>query len=634
VNLRNPRINASLNFMNASSAPRLPALFLALCLCGLIRAAERPNILWISAEDISPNLGCYGDKYADTPNLDALARKGMIFLQAWSNAPVCAPARTTIISGMYPPSTGAEHMRSSVPLPAGCKMFPQYLRETGYYCTNNAKEDYNLQKPDGVWDESSRKAHWRNRRAGQPFFAVFNNEITHESKIRAPGHTIVHDPAKAPVPPYMPDTPEVRHDWAQYYDNITTMDGQSAKLLRELDEAGIGEDTIVFFWGDHGAGMPRSKRWPYNSGLQAPLIAYFPPKWKHLAPKGYEPGARSNERVAFVDFGPTMLSIAGVKTPPQMQGRAFAGEFRAPEREFNFGFRGRMDERQDLVRSATDGRYVYVRQYMPHLPYGQHLNYMFLMPTTQVWNRLFLEGKLNEVQSRFWQPKPVEELYDLRNDPWEIHNLAGSKEHAAVLAKLRKAQADWSSGMRDLGFIPEAERLRAAKGGSPRDAFAADEVYPFAEVMAAATAASDLRQTDTAPLVKLLFHRNAIVRYWGALGLRMRGADAVTAAHDRLAALLNDECPSVRIAAAESLGLFGGDGDRAKILDVLIGMADAANHGNITAVEALNAIDRLGSKAVSLKDKVAALPKANKDEEPRYREYPPRLIQHLTDQAR
>lgn len=620
--------------MKAALFRRILTAVLACATGPLLHAADKPNILWISTEDINPNLGCYGDPYAETPNLDALAKKGMIFLHAWSNAPVCAPARTTIISGMYPPSTGGEHMRSSVPLPEGCKMFPQYLRAAGYYCTNNAKEDYNLQKPEGVWDESSKNAHWRKRAAGQPFFAVFNNEITHESKIRAPGHQLVHDPAKAPVPAYQPDTPEVRHDWAQYYDNITTMDGQSAKLLQQVAEAGLAEDTIVFFWGDHGAGMPRSKRWPYNSGLQVPLIAYFPPKWQHLAPKGYAPGSKSEELVAFVDLGATMLSIAGVKTPSHMQGRAFAGEFRKESPGYLFGFRGRMDERQDLVRSATDGRYVYLRQYMPHLPYGQHINYMFQMPTTRVWNQLFLDGKLNEVQSRFWKAKPTEELYDLQNDRWEVNNLAESTEHAAILARFRRAQIGWCTGMRDLGFIPEAERLRVAKGGSPRDAFATEAAYPFAEVLEAASLASDLRVTGTAPLVKFLAHKNAIVRYWGALGLRMRGAMAVEENYEKLTALLNDECPSVRIVAAEALGLFGKATGLTGSLVVLLELADASKHGNITAVEALNAIDRLGSKAASLKDKIAALPKSDKSGEQRYGEYPPRLIERLTEESK
>ncbi|MFN0167663.1 MAG: sulfatase-like hydrolase/transferase [Bryobacteraceae bacterium] len=213
----------------------------------------RPNILWITCEDIGPHLGAYGDRYADTPNLDRLAERSLRYRTCWSNAPVCAPARTTIISGVYPTSTGSEHMRSNTRMPPGMRMYPQILREAGYYASNNVKEDYNLEKPGQVWDDSSNRAHWRNRKSGQPFFSIFNFTITHESQIRSRPHTLVHDPAKAPLPSYHPDRPEVRHDWAQYYDNITTMDGMAGKVLAELQRDGLAEDTIVFFSGDHGS---------------------------------------------------------------------------------------------------------------------------------------------------------------------------------------------------------------------------------------------------------------------------------------------------------------------------------------------------------------------------------------------
>ncbi|MBU6180762.1 MAG: sulfatase, partial [Verrucomicrobia bacterium] len=250
-----------------------PTFFLLLLATSLVSAADRPNFLWITSEDNGPHLGCYGDPNAVTPSLDGLAAKGMRFTRAWSNAPVCAPARTTVISGIYPPATGSEHMRSQTSLPAGMKLFPAYLREAGYYCTNNAKEDYNLVKGDDVWDESSGKAHWKNRAEGRPFFAVFNSTISHESQIRnaIPDGNRIHDPAKVRVPAYHPDTPEVRKDWAQYHDRITMMDAQLGERLRELEEAGLAEDTIVFYWGDHGSGMPRNKRWPYDSGLHVPL---------------------------------------------------------------------------------------------------------------------------------------------------------------------------------------------------------------------------------------------------------------------------------------------------------------------------------------------------------------------------
>ena len=303
----------------------LAAALLSLSARSAQTAQRLPNILWITSEDHGPHLGCYGDRFASTPNVDALAAKGMRYAHAWSNAPVCAPARTTLISGMYPPSTGSEHMRSLVAYPRGKQMFPQLLRQAGYYVTNNAKEDYNLEQPGEVWNESSSKAHWQKRAAGQPFFAVFNSEKSHESRIRIRPHVQVHNPAKVRIPAYHPDTPEVREDWAQYYDVVSEADADAGKRLKELSDAGLAEETIVFYYADHGSGMPRSKRWPYNSGLQMPLIVYIPEKFRHLAPPEYKAGGESNRLVSFVDFAPTVLSLAGVKPPAWMQGHAFMG---------------------------------------------------------------------------------------------------------------------------------------------------------------------------------------------------------------------------------------------------------------------------------------------------------------------
>ena len=592
-------------------------------------AADRPNILWFVTEDIGPNLGCYGDKYAVTPNLDAFAKRSQLYLRAWSNAPVCAAARTTLISGMYGPSTGGEHMRSMVPMPQGTKMYAQLLREAGYYCTNNAKEDYNLEKTPETWDMSSKKAHYKNRKPGQPFFAVFNTEVTHESKIRKPGHILVHDPAAAQLPAYHPDTPEVRHDWAQYADNITTMDGEFATAMKELHDAGLDEDTIVFFYGDHGAGMPRHKRWPYDSGLRVPLIIHFPEKWKHLAPKDYKSGGMSAELVSFVDFAPTLLSIIGQEAPAWMQGRAFAGQFAKPDPGFLFGFRGRMDERQDIVRSVTDGRYVYIRQYMPQLPYAQYINYMFQMPTAKVWKRMAEQGLLNEAQSHFWQPKPSEELYDLQSDPYEVKNLADSRDHVDALAKMRAAHISYMERTRDLGLIPEAERLRVAAGKSPRDVFASDAEYPFAQVFSLAQKASDLAFSDAAYFVPSLSEENAILRYWGVLGLDIRKEAGVKAGHDALVKLLGDPSPSVRIAAADALAQYGEPADLEPALQVLMAAADPTKFSNATATEALGSIANLGDKAASLKEKLKALPRKSAEGPARVSEYPSRLFAHI-----
>ena len=605
-------------------------LLLLLLVIATAHADDKPNILWISCEDSSPHFGCYGDPNANTPTIDGLAKRGFLFRHAWSNAPVCAPARTCIISGRWAPSDGAEHMRSEVPMPEGCKMFPQLLREAGYYCSNNSKEDYNLVKPEGIWDDSSAGAHWRNRKPGQPFFAVFNLLISHESQIRARPHTLVHDPAKVEVPPYMPDTPEVRHDWAQHFDNLTTMDGQAAAILKALDDDGLRDNTIVFFFADHGTGMPRSKRWPMNSGLQVPLVTYFPDKYRAVAPVGYREGAHSDQLVGFIDLGPTVLRLAGVTPPAYMHGSAFAGVGKPAPREFNYGFRGRMDERIDLTRSITDGRYVYIQQFMPHLPYGQHISYMFEMPTTRVWHELFKQGKLNKIQSIFWKEKPPEELYDLQSDPWEIRNIEGSPDMVATKRRLQYALGTWLETTRDLGFIPEADRLAAADGKSPRDVFASSTAYPFNKVFAAAMIAADRGNGDASSLLPMLTQENEAVRYWGVMGLVMRGAETVKGAHDTLVPLLADTSSSVRVATAEALMTGAAEADQAKAWDVLLAAANPQNGSAIAATEALNVIDRLGAKAAGKKEAIAKLLAGTDRQSPaRTREYPAKLLEHL-----
>ena len=600
------------------------------------RAAEakaRPNILWLTTEDIGPHLGCYGDKYADTPSLDRFAQRSVRYRHAWSNAPVCAPARTTIITGLYPPSTGAEHMRSQVRLPATLRLLPQHLRDAGYYCSNNSKEDYNLEKTGKVWDESSNKAHWKNRAPGQPFFAVFNYLITHESQIRRKGHTLVHDPAKARLPAYHPDTPEVRRDWAQYYDNITTMDGMFARSLAELAAAGLADDTIVFFYGDHGSGMPRSKRWPYNSGLQVPLLVHIPEKFKHLRPADYATGGASDRLVSFVDLAPTLLSLIGVKSPETFQGHAFLGEFAAAPQPFVYGFRGRMDERYDLVRSVRDERYIYIRNYMPHLPYGQHLSYMFETPTTQVWKKLFDAGQLNAAQSAFWKTKPAEELYDLQNDPDEINNLAASPAHTAIRERLRQAQRGLALKIRDVGFLPEGEIHSRAQDSSAYEIGHDDAKYPFQRVFDTAELASSLKPDATAALLKSLTDTDSAVRYWAAMGLLMRGPDAVNAARAALQQALADPAAPVRITAARALATHGSAEDLGKALLVLEELAPLGKNDVYTAILALNAIDALGDKASSLRGKFQNTPKAEAKVPPRMQTSVPRLIEHINGTA-
>ena len=610
---------------------RIYFFVVALVSTSAFAAQELPNILWITSEDNGPELGCYGDSYAVTPHLDGLARKSLRYLNAWSTAPVCAPARTTIISGIYPPATGSEHMRSSSILPASFKMYPQILREAGYYTSNNSKEDYNLEKQGVVWDDSSNKGHWRNRPAGKPFFSIFNYTISHESKIRneIDDQDRIHDPSLAPVPAYQPDTPEVRKDWAQYYDRITMMDAEVGQTLKELEEDGLTDSTIIFYYGDHGSGMPRSKRWPYNSGLSVPLIVHVPQKYRHLAPLGYRPNGTSDRLVGFIDLAPTLLSIIGQKPLEWMQGHAFMGEFEEAEQEFAFGFRGRMDERYDLVRTTRDKRYIYLRQYMPQKIYGQYINYMFQTPTTAQWKRLHDLGQLNEVQSRFWEPKPAEELYDLRNDPDEVHNLANSPAHRHILERLRAAHKAHEAEIRDVGFLPEGELHSRAQGSTPYEVGHDPDRYPFEEIFAMADLAAGREASAIPALREGLYHTDSAVRYWAAMGLLIRGEAGATAAREDLRRALGDESPYVRIQAAQALGQFGNEADANVALPVLLAAANPERTNIYSAMMALNSLDELDDKAYAFKDQIAALPRHAPDEDRRMRAYVGNLIDKI-----
>lgn len=425
----------------------------------------RPNILWLSAEDMSPRLGAYGDPLARTPNLDRLAAEGRRYTRVFTVAAVCSPNRAGIITGMFPPSFGAHHMRtlsgapyappptpySTVP-PPYVKTFTEYLRAAGYYTTNNFKEDYQFETPFTAWDESGTEAHWRNRPdPDQPFFSVFNFMVTHESRIwPVPGETLVTNPDSVVVPPYLPDTPVVRADYARHYDNIARMDVQAGEILRQLEEDGLADNTIVFFWSDHGDGMPRAKRWPYDSGLHVPLIIRAP---------GYLLPASTDDRlISFVDLAPTALSLAGLDIPAHVQGRAFLGPRTSPAPRYVFASRDRHDEQYDMVRAVRDDRFKYIRNYYPHLPYVLWMAYPNANPTMQEMYRLYERGALEGPQTLFFRStRPVHELYDTQADPYEIHNLADDPAHAADLERLQQALDDWMARIGDLGPVPETE---------------------------------------------------------------------------------------------------------------------------------------------------------------------------------
>jgi uncharacterized sulfatase len=438
------------------------------------------------------------------------------------------------------------------------------------------------------------------------------------------------------VPAYHPDTPEVRQDWAQYYDTVTAADADAGKILKQLDEDGLAGDTIVFYYADHGSGMPRSKRWPYNSGLQVPLVVYFPEKFRDLAPPEYQAGGKSDRLVSFADFAPTLLSLAGIKPPEWMQGHAFLGRYQQPPQPYIYGFRGRMDERYDMIRTATDGRFVYIRNYMPHKIYGQHVAYMFETPTTQVWKRLHDEGKLTAAQDTFWNTKPPEELYDLHSDPDEVNNLADSSEHQEILKKLRGAQQDLARKIRDVGFLPEGEIHSRSAGASPYDMARDNGKYPFQRIFETAELASMLRPDALTALRKALSDEDSAVRYWAALGILMRAPAAVEIAQQDLRASLKDNSPYVRIVAAQTLAQYGGDGDLQPALSVLGQLALPEPNGVFVSMAALNAIDDLGENAASLRDMLRSVPPkaANANQQVgggRFSSYVPRLLESIRD---
>ena len=570
---------------------KIPALT-GICSIGLLagcneqRLNELPNILWITSEDNSPFAGCYGDKFATTPNMDLLTSQGFLYTHAFANAPVCAPARNTILTGVYASSGGNSHMRSQYPKSEIVKPYPVYLREAGYYCTNNVKEDFNLpaDQTKGIWDESSNKAHYKNRQPGQPFFAVFNSTISHESSIhrRTPLEELRHDPAKVKLPPYHPDTPDMRHDWAQYYDKIEDMDAWIGNILKELEESGEAENTIVFYYSDHGGVLARSKRFLYDSGTRVPFIIRIPEKYKYLFP-AKKPGSKIDRLISFVDLVPTLLSIVGIPIPEYLQGNAFMGDQKTPDPEYAYMFRDRMDERYDMSRSVRDKKFRYIRNYMPFRPHGQHLEYLWLAPSIRSWEAAYKNGECNEIQSRFWLPKTAEELYDSENDPWEVNNLADDPAYADVLQRMRNECTQWILKVKDTGFMPEADRTARAAGQPLYDYFRSPGL-PFAEIVEAANLASAANATDLETLKGFLRHSDSAIRYWGATGMLILKEDARSAIPE-LSVALNDNSTNVVAVAAETLYNLGESSEALKALGRII-----AEPNEMAQCHALNVI--------------------------------------------
>lgn len=553
---------------------------------------QKPNILWIVSEDNNAYfMGCYGNKFSTTPNIDKLATQGFLYSRAYCPHAVCAPSRNCILTGAYANSNGNENMRSRYPMSAEVHTNPEYLRKAGYYCTNNAKTDYNTSafEYDAIWDESSKKAHYKNRPKGQPFFAVFNIELSHESQNHKsiPNNELRHDPAKVFLPPYAPDIPEMRHDWAQYFDKIENMDKQVGVFLKELDESGEAGNTIVMYYGDNGGILPRSKRFIYETGTWIPFIVRIPEKYKYLYPAG-KPGQKVDRIINFVDFAPTLLSLTGTPVPAYMQGHAFLGDQKTKDPEYAFMSRQRMDERYDLVRAVRDKKFRYIRNYMPFRITMQHVEYLFRAPSAEAWLTAFKEGITNAVQSFPFQPKPVEELYDTENDPWEVNNLAAIPAYDSDLRRMRKVQTAWMREIKDVGIIPETEYARVSGDKSMYDYMRSAEC-PFDELMEASDLATLGGEKELDTFVKYLANKHSAIRYWGATGLLILKADARPAI-PALKEAAKDQSGAVATLASEALY---GLGEKKLAIETYNRILSDESYSMYDKLFAMNSIDAI-----------------------------------------
>jgi arylsulfatase A-like enzyme len=540
--------------------------------------AEKPNFVWLITEDNSTHyMQLFDEHGAPTPRIARLAEHGLIFDHAFSNAPVCSVARTTLITGCYAPRIGAQYHRRSVmvPMPEGVRMFPAYLRDAGYYTTNNNKKDYNAIEGKGVWDESSGKAHWRNRKPGQPFFYQQSFPVTHESSLHFPPETMqnektVTDPATVFVNPYHPDTPTFRYTYARYHDRIRQMDAQIGQIVDQLQEDGLLEDTFIFYFGDHGGVLPRGKGYVYESGLHVPLVIRVPEKWKHLVDANI--GSRVGGFVSFIDFGPTLLNLASVELPEGVDGRPFMGPGvsldEVNRRDETFGYADRFDEKYDLVRTLRKGKFKYMRNYQPFNFDGLQNDYRYKMLAYTEWRDLYRAGKLNAVQSQFFESRAPEALYDLQADPHEIKNLAEDLAYAKVLADMRRRLTERVKGMPDLSFYPES--------------YLVDEAFenpvPFGQAHKEQVARLvDVADLSLVPMAQAKSRIEAALassdpweRYWGLIVLSAQGKAAESFVPQAKELAAGDAELLVRTRAAEFLGLLGAADPRPVIEDVLL----------------------------------------------------------------
>lgn len=541
-------------------------IVIGLITCDSVYAQPAPHILWITIEDTSPHfIGCYGNQQAHTPNIDRLAREGIRFANAFSTNTVCSPSRTTIITGVRTFEAGTGHHRSEHPLPAYMHGFPYYMRQAGYHTANNQKTDYNIADEEAyiqrAWKESGRDAGWQNRRAAQPFFSVVNFNSSHQSRTMTSPYTVYqknvldqlppaqHIAADAvDMPPFYRDSPEMRKQFVRVYNALRLTDNQIGELMERLERDNLADSTIIFFFADHGQGIPRGKTNGINLGYRVPFIIRFPPMYRHLSPWGT--GTVTVELVSFEDLAPTMISLAGGKVPDFMKGRILIGPARSAPADHLVLSSDRSDNGIDMIRTVTDGRFLYSRNYMPFMPELRYINYMEQGEIKQLIRQDFAAGRLNRLQQSLLAARPPEFLFDTEKDVWETNNLADDPAYADILARMRGRLQEKVMRARDVMFLPEYELTRIAERGTCY-AFRLDTTaYPLKEIVAAASLSGFRDEETLARQLSLLQSPLPVVRYWAILGLRAQDRKALAGHQRAITAAMQDTYPPARITAA------------------------------------------------------------------------------------
>ena len=555
-------------------------------------AADRPNVVWIVSEDNSHHyLKHFFESGAPTPNIEAMAAHGITFDHAFSNAPVCSVARSTLATGCLGPRIGTQfHRKHTIAtLPQGLRMFSELLRDAGYYTSNNSKTDYNATPSKEAWDESSRTASWRKRRSpNQPFFHMESHAQSHESSLHFSQEVFENeetttDPESVKLADYFPNTAKFRYTHARYHDRMAVIDEIVGSTISKLKEDGLLEDTFVFYFGDHGGVLPRGKGYIYESGLHVPLVVRVPDKWQHLIDR--ENGSRAPGFVSFIDFGPTVLNLAEVKVPEQMDGIPFLGKgitaVEVDARDECYGYADRFDEKYEFIRSLRKGKYQYIRYFQPFLPDGLQNNYRYRMLAFTEWRDLYKDGKLTGSQLQFFRSKPVEQLFDTEADPHEINNLASDPRYANVLKDLRTRLATQMRALPDLSFYPESKLVSVM--GDPVG-FGQKHKAEIAQMADIHDLAFLPFSAAEARLIAALESDNVWLRYSAAMTCSEIGAEATSLA-EKVIPLIHDNSLVVRIRAAEFLGLIN-------TIDPQPILADIVNRTSnpVEAGEALNSI--------------------------------------------